>query len=126
MLRLHKTYLILTLLILAVEIYIALFVHDHIIRPYVGDLLVVILLYCLLKSILRVSTAAAAVGVLLFAYAVEGLQYAGIVEKLGFKENQSATVIIGVSFEWMDMLMYTLGIGLVLVAEHFINAKSHE
>jgi len=33
-------------MLLLIEILIALFVHDEFIRPYVGDALVVIVLYC--------------------------------------------------------------------------------
>ncbi len=43
-------YFVLTILLLGLEIIIALFAHDSIIRPYIGDLLVVILLYCFVKS----------------------------------------------------------------------------
>ncbi|HIB66328.1 MAG TPA: DUF2809 domain-containing protein, partial [Phycisphaerales bacterium] len=42
------TYLVLTLLLLAVEVYIGLYVRDSFIRPFVGDMLVVVLLYCFL------------------------------------------------------------------------------
>ena len=45
--RFKKQYLIAAVLILAVEIVIGLFVYDNIIRPYVGDFLVIILIYCL-------------------------------------------------------------------------------
>jgi uncharacterized membrane protein len=48
--RLHKRYLAAFFLLLATEIFIALFVHDKIFRPYVGDILVVILLYALVRS----------------------------------------------------------------------------
>ncbi len=37
----NKSYAALTLILFTVEVVIALFVHDHIIRPYLGDVLVV-------------------------------------------------------------------------------------
>ena len=36
-----------TIVLFFVEVLIALFVHDGIIRPFLGDVLVVILIYCL-------------------------------------------------------------------------------
>ena len=50
MLTFRKTYFILSILLFIIEVLIALFAHDEFIRPYVGDLLVVVLLYCLVKS----------------------------------------------------------------------------
>ena len=42
MLRFNKTYFLLTILLFCTEVIIALFVHDNFIRPYFGDVLVVI------------------------------------------------------------------------------------
>jgi len=41
------------LLLLLAEGFIERYVHDNLIRPYVGDLLVVVLIYCLIKSFLN-------------------------------------------------------------------------
>ena len=38
-------YGIATIILLVVEVLIALFVHDSIIRPYLGDVLVVVVIY---------------------------------------------------------------------------------
>ncbi|UPT70718.1 MAG: DUF2809 domain-containing protein [Flavobacterium sp. JAD_PAG50586_2] len=99
------------------EVLIALFVHDTIIRPYVGDLLVVILIYCFIKSFLDVRVFPAAIFVLLFSFGVELLQYFTIVEKLGLQNSKVASTIIGTSFEWIDILAYLVGIIIVLVIE---------
>jgi uncharacterized membrane protein YfcA len=50
--KFNKTYFALAMLIFGIEILIAKFAHDQIIRPYIGDLLVVILIYCFVKSFL--------------------------------------------------------------------------
>jgi len=49
MLTFNLKYLILTTILFAIEVLIALFVTDKIIRPFVGDVLIVILLYCLVS-----------------------------------------------------------------------------
>jgi hypothetical protein len=110
-------YGLLALLLFGIEVLIALYLQDRIIRPYIGDLLVVILIYCFVKALVNAPVFPTALGVLLFAYAVETLQYFHVVELLGLGHSKLARVIIGSSFEWMDMLAYTLGIGLVLSIE---------
>ncbi|TZF85050.1 DUF2809 domain-containing protein [Pedobacter sp. BS3] len=120
MLRLHKTYLALTIVLFITEVFIALFVHDSIIRPYGGDFLVVILLYCLVKSCMNVSVRHAALGVLLFAYLVEALQYVHVIRILGLEQYLLARIIIGTSFAWTDIAAYTLGILFVITVERFI------
>lgn len=117
MFRIHKTYLLLTLLLFITEIIIALYVHDAFIRPYMGDVLVVILLYCLLKIFLNISTLKAAVVVLLFAFAVEGLQYMHLAERLGLQQYPLAMVVMGNSFSLIDLLAYVVGIGIVVAVE---------
>jgi hypothetical protein len=72
--RFNRTYGILTLLLLVTEIVIALYVHDAIIRPYIGDLLVVILIYCCMRCFARIPVTPAAAATLAFAICIETLQ----------------------------------------------------
>lgn len=113
-----KRYARLTLLLFGIEVLIALFVRDNFIRPYVGDYLVVILLYCFVCTFLLISKRIIAVAVLLFAFIIEGLQYIHIVKWLGLAHNKFARTVIGDGFEWYDLLAYTLGILTVLVFEN--------
>lgn len=117
MFKFNPTYLILTLILFSIEICIALFVHDQFIRPYLGDFLVVVLIYCFVKSFLNTPVVPTAIGVLLFAYTVEVLQYFKLVELLGLQHSRAARIIIGSSFEWQDMLAYTTGIIAVILIE---------
>ena len=105
------------LLLFITEVLIALFVHDQFIRPYIGDFLVVILIYCFVKSFLNTPVVPTALGVLVFAYTVELLQYFRIVELLGLQHSRAARIIIGSSFEWQDILAYTLGVLAVVLVE---------
>lgn len=116
-LKFSPFYFISALLLFVTEVLIALFVHDQFIRPYIGDFLVVILIYCFVKSFLNTPVVPTAVGVLLFAYTVELLQYFRIVEVLGLQHSRAARIIIGSSFEWQDLLAYTLGILVVVLVE---------
>lgn len=120
MFRFHKGYFILTVLLFVTEVLIAMYMHDRIVRPYVGDVLVVILIYCFIQSFLKLPVLPTAIGVLLFAFLVEILQYFKIVELLGLQDNELAVIVIGTSFAWLDMLTYIIGITIVLISEKFI------
>lgn len=123
MLTFRRNYFILAVILFIIEVGIALFVHDRFIRPYVGDVIVVMLIYCFIKSFIRLPVYRAALFVLLFAFTVETLQYMNVVEKLGLAKSRLAVIIIGNSFSWFDMLTYIAGIGIVLIAESVIAWK---
>lgn len=97
------------LLIFVIEVIIALFVKDSIIRPYGGDVLVVILMYYFFKTFVKMNPLPLAIGVLFFAYAVEIGQYFNLVEVLNMQDNRIMRIVIGSSFSWGDMFCYTLG-----------------
>ncbi|MFT5385169.1 MAG: hypothetical protein ACI81W_002574, partial [Saprospiraceae bacterium] len=42
--------MMMTAFLFLIEVGIAVFIQDRIIRPYIGDLLVVILIYCFIRS----------------------------------------------------------------------------
>ena len=109
--------------IFLIEIMIALFIHDNFIRPYIGDVLVVILIYCVLKSFLDLRVLPAALMVLGFSFLVEFLQYVNIVEILGLENVKIARIVIGTSFSWWDMLAYIMGAGSIIMVEKFVLKK---
>ncbi len=111
-------FFVLAVLLLAVEIWIALFVHDRIVRPYIGDLLVVILIYCLVRSFLKTPVLSTALAVLIFSYLVELLQYFHFINMIGLQDSNFANIIIGNSFGWLDIVAYTAGILLVIFLEY--------
>ena len=119
MFQFNRNYFKLTILLFLIETAIALYLHDNFVRPYFGDFLVVMLLYCFLKSFLNVSVWLAAGFVLLFSFAIETAQYFNMVEKLGLQHYKIAKVVLGNSFAWMDLLAYVLGILAVISIEKF-------
>ena len=70
-----------------------------------------------MKSIVDTSVEKTAVGVLLFSFVVEVLQFFRLVEVLGLQHSRLAQVVLGSSFEWMDLLAYTLGLVTVIALE---------
>ncbi|KAA9352787.1 ribosomal maturation YjgA family protein [Larkinella humicola] len=123
MLKFQPHYFITTLLLFIIEVLIALFLHDEIIRPYVGDFLVVILIYCFLRAFLNIPVLPTALFVLVFSYTLEVLQYFNLVELLGLQKCKLARIVIGTSFEWIDLLAYTLGVLFVVSLEKTKTAR---
>lgn len=115
-------YFSIAVLLFLVEVFIALYVNDTIIRPYVGDVFVVILLYCLVKSFFNFPVLATAIWVLLFSYLIETLQYFQYVKWLGLEHSNFANVIMGNYFAWNDLIAYTIGIVIVLFVEKILKS----
>jgi hypothetical protein len=119
-LKFEPVYFILAVILFVVEVLIALFVHDHFIRPDLGDVLVVILIYCFVKSFLDTPVLPTALSVLIFSFLIEGLQFVNIVERLGFRDSVILSTVIGTSFAWIDVIAYIAGIATVLFIEKVI------
>lgn len=120
MIGFHKKYFFAAIFLFLLLLFIAAFVRDSFVRPYGGDLLVVIFLYCLLKSFLRIPVKNAIFGVLGFAIAVEIIQYFRMIHLLGLEKNKIAVTVLGSYFEWLDILFYALGALLIYVAETWV------
>ncbi|NJO92076.1 MAG: DUF2809 domain-containing protein [Chloroflexia bacterium] len=119
MFKFSKAYFSLAILLFIIEVLIALYVHDNFIRPYVGDVLVVVLIYCFLRSFWNTKYSIVAISVLIFAYCVEFLQYLKIVDILDLRENKVMATIIGTSFSFEDLIAYFFGFLIILVIEKY-------
>lgn len=117
MLKFNRHYFILTVLFLIVEVLIAVFVQDEFIRPYFGDVLVVILLYCFLRSFIKISVLKAIVLVVAFSFLIEFLQYLELIKSLKLERSSLAKVVLGTSFSREDLLMYLLGGFTIYIVE---------
>jgi hypothetical protein len=110
-------YFSLTILLFVTEVLIAAYLHDEFIRPYAGDFLVVILIYCFVRSFIQAPVVPVALAVLAFSYLVEALQYFNLVKLLGLEHSRIANIVIGNYFTWVDIIAYTLGIGFTVFIE---------
>ncbi|MBD1915602.1 MULTISPECIES: DUF2809 domain-containing protein [Cyanophyceae] len=118
MIRFNTKYFYLAILLFLIEASIAIFLDDRIIRPLVGDILVVVLIYCFIKAFWQIRTITAALGVFAFACLIEGLQYLQLVDRLGLRDNRLIATVLGTTFDSKDILAYAIGAALVLVVEH--------
>ena len=126
MITFNKTYFGFALLLFSIEVVIAFFVNVNFVRPYRSDVLVVILIYCFLKSFVQLLVQLAAIAVLLFSFTIEFLQYLHSIEKLGLENSKIAQTVIGTFFSWMDLLAYCTGIGIVMGIEKYCHKKMLE
>jgi hypothetical protein len=102
-------YAIIFITLLCVELVIALFVHDAFVRPYIGDVLVTVLLCCLCRIAVPKGVPALPAYVFLFAALVEAAQYIDVVKLLGWEDNAILSTLIGRTFSWADILCYGVG-----------------
>ena len=106
-----------------IEAAIAIFLKSGFIRHTFGDYLVVILLYCLLRSFWNEQPSRIAVVVLIISYIVELLQLTTYLEYLNLHNSYSVKLILGNSFSVGDMIAYTLGILTVMIVEYLLDMK---
>ena len=102
-------YLAMTVFWLAVEVVIACYVHDRFIRPYVGDVLVVVVVYGFVRIWVPQGVRLLPLYVFLFAAGVEVVQYFHLVELLGVGNNTFLRVVLGSVFDLKDILCYGIG-----------------
>lgn len=115
--RINIKYLITFVILFLVETLIALYVNDRIVRPYIGDILVVILVYAFVKMVVSGKIRFIALYVFLFAVLVEIAQYFNITALLHLSSNEAASTIIGTSFDWLDIVCYGIGCSVIAIWE---------
>lgn len=120
----RTAYALAALAILAIEVLIALFVRDAVVRPYVGDVLAVVLVYLVLRAVTPLGAIAAAAASLVIAVAVEIAQALNLLGALGLSDNAVARVVLGGSFDWLDIAAYTAG-ALIVLAVELLRGKRH-
>ena len=105
------------LILLIIEACIAYFLKTGFIRHSFGDFIVVIMLYCLLKSFINIKPVYLALIVLFISFSIEFLQLFNLLEKLNLTENKIARIVLGNTFHINDLIAYSLGIITVLIVE---------
>lgn len=117
-------YLFLTLLIFLVEVLIATVLKDQFfIRAYLGDVIVVMLLYTLVKSFFIINNTKLISGIFIFSCLIEFAQFFKIADKLGFPEGSLMYIIVGNSFSWIDIVCYGAGCLLLYL---FVQINAHQ
>ena len=110
-------------IILAIEIYIAIFIKGGFIRHYIGDVLATAMLYAFGRAIFRLAPINLAIVVFVISLFIEALQYLKILEILGVKSS-TLRIIFGGTFDWTDIICYLVGCILAYMFENLSMQKS--
>jgi Protein of unknown function (DUF2809) len=131
MLTFNPRYCVLALLLLAVEIAIARYIHTGLIRTFWGDALVVGLLFSALRTFLAFPAKHLALGAFLFACCIETAQSFNLVSLLGLHSqtlfHRVMRIALGATFDWWDYVAYAMGYVLCIwESKRHYTYKSHK
>jgi hypothetical protein len=115
----NKNHFLIFITLFCLEVFIALYIHDRFIRPFIGDVLVVILIYTLIRTFLKIEPRPLAIGVLAFACLVEFSQYLKLATLLGLENVPVARVVLGSTFDPLDLFAYATGTAVIILAATF-------
>lgn len=115
--RFRPGYALAALALFLIEVAIALWVRDRWIRPFGGDVLAVMLVYCGLRAVTRLTVVPAAILAVAVGFAVEAGQALNMVDRIGLGGSSVARTVLGTSFTWEDLVAYALGGAIVVLIE---------
>ena len=121
--KINFRYLKAFIAIFIVELFIAVFIHDRIVRPYIGDILVIVLMHTFIKIFTKKEIRLLPVYLFVFAAFVEGMQFFNIVKILGLENNKVLSIIIGSTFDIKDILCYLVGSVILLIWDNRSSLK---
>ena len=116
--RIAPGYLAASACLLALLVLIALYVRDGFVRPFLGDVLAVIWVHLCIRAVSNTHHFIAASGALAVAFTLEFAQYFRLLEILGLQDVRPARVILGATFDPLDLLAYCIGAALIAAIEH--------
>lgn len=117
-------YALAAVLIFAIEVVIALFVRDAFVRPYLGDVLAVILVFVAIRAVFPVGSGPAAAIALSVAVIIELGQLVGILDILGLAHHQWLRIVLGTGFDLRDLLAYAAGALIAVWLDRQIGVRS--
>jgi hypothetical protein len=121
-LKIRMIYLIAFFLLVAIEVLIALFVHDRFVRPYIGDVIIIFVIYCFVRMIIPDGIKLLPLYIFIFALAIEIGQYFNYVTLLGLDNNSFFRIFLGTSFSFADIICYAVG-GVICFAEEYFHKR---
>lgn len=118
-------FLIIAFILIALEFIIGIFVHDKFIRPFVGDVIVVIILYAFARAVFPKIKLPVAAFVFVFAALYEFTQMLPLADVLGI-QNRFVRVLMGTTFSVADIVCYLVGCGLCFGYDFVIMSACEE
>ena len=121
----YKNFLI-AILIFLTEVLIATKLKNiFFVRAYLGDVLVVMLLYFFVRAFIKINPIKLITGIFIWSCMIECLQYFHFAELLGFQDNPVMMTILGNSFSWLDIASYAAGCGILIFMSRLDRDKNN-
>ena len=111
------------IVLFALVIFIAAFVTNTFVRFHLGDVIIVILIYCFIKSFIRNEIKLLWLYIFTFATLVEIGQFFNLVDLLGLSENRLARIIIGATFDIWDIVCFFVGCATIWMFETIVKKR---
>lgn len=106
-----------TLCFIACILIVRFFNDNQLIRGFIGDIIVISLIYFLIKIFYYFNTLKLAIFTLVIAFTTEFLQYLNLTTFLGLEHNAMARIVFGTVFDPYDLVAYTIGTALVYIID---------
>lgn len=105
----RPAYALATLVVFVIEVLVALYMHDAVVRPYGGDILAVVLVYLALRAVTPMGVNRAVLLALVVAFAIEFGQLFHVLDRLGLGHSRLLRVVLGGVFDVKDLACYVTG-----------------
>lgn len=105
-------YAVLSAILFLIELAIALWAHGFL-RYYVGDILIIPLIYCILRVFTERWQRLLPFLVCCLGFLAEFLQYFHFVDLLGLDHDSPLAIAIGTGFSWVDVICYLIGMVMI-------------
>ena len=116
-------YLIIFIIIFMVEVFIGAYSHSGIIRNYVGDILVIPVMYFFIRIIYPKRIRKLPYILFLFAVIVEILQYMKINNILGIEGSSLLGILLGSTGDIKDILCYFIWTIIIIIIDVIENRR---
>jgi len=93
------------------------------IRGFIGDVIVIILLYAFIKSFVDVNTKKISIFLFFLSWFIEISQYFKFIEFLGLSNYKIARVVLGTTFDSKDLIAYTIGVIVIYLFDSKLITK---
>ena len=114
-------YGIAALVLFLTEVVIGTWLNDwQFVRAYLGDVLVIPLIYCLIRIFTNKLPRTMPLIVFGIGVIAEISQYCKLYAILGFEKHSLPAIILGTGFSWWDMVCYAAGAVLICLVEWLI------
>jgi len=121
MIRFSTPRAVISVILFLILSYIAFYVRDSFVRPILGDVIVVIWLYVCFSAVFTYSPLRLGLSVAAVAYLVEFIQHTAV---LSLENYPLLKIALGSTFDWRDMLAYTVGATICVLIDSGLIAAS--